>query len=83
MQYRAYVNEHMEQFLEEFGMPDDLQDAFEIGLNHEQQHQELMVYDIKHILGINPLAPAYRSYNEEQPTPNLEEAYLEVPADIY
>jgi ergothioneine biosynthesis protein EgtB len=31
-----------------------------IGLQHEQQHQELMIYDIKHILGLNPLRPVYR-----------------------
>ena len=32
----------------------------ELGLQHEQQHQELLLMDVKHILGSNPLAPAYQ-----------------------
>ena len=32
----------------------------ELGLQHEQQHQELMLMDIKHVLGTNPLAPPFR-----------------------
>lgn len=36
------------------------QSLIELGLHHEQQHQELLLMDIKYLLSLNPLAPAYR-----------------------
>jgi hypothetical protein len=57
-EYRAYVNEAMEGFLAE-PMADETKELFILGLNHEQQHQELLFTDIKYILGHNPLFPAY------------------------
>ncbi len=35
-------------------------DLVELGLHHEQQHQELLLMDIKHVLSVNPTTPAYR-----------------------
>ena len=58
-EYRAYVDEHMSRFLDETDDPTpDLYALIELGLNHEQQHQELLITDIKYILGHNPLLPA-------------------------
>ena len=56
--YREYVNEAMLKFLcgEISG---DVKDLVILGLNHEEQHQELLYTDIKYILGHNPLFPAY------------------------
>jgi ergothioneine biosynthesis protein EgtB len=59
-QYRAYVDEAMLNFLQEPLSP-DAEELLILGFNHEQQHQELLVTDIKYILGNNPLFPAYRS----------------------
>ncbi|MDW3211549.1 MAG: ergothioneine biosynthesis protein EgtB [Reichenbachiella sp.] len=58
--YRAYVDEQMAHFLDKLTeLPKNVSDLLELGLQHEQQHQELLVYDIKYILGNNPLFPAY------------------------
>lgn len=57
--YRAWVDSHMQRLLESGNLADDLEPLVTIGLNHEQQHQELMVTDIKHVFSVNPLRPAY------------------------
>lgn len=56
--YRAYVDEHMSRFLTTADLSPALAALIELGLNHEQQHQELLIADIKYILGHNPLFPA-------------------------
>lgn len=56
--YRSYVNDHMKALLEE-NLNEKVTELIELGLQHEQQHQELLYYDIKYILGTNPLFPAY------------------------
>lgn len=57
--YRKHVNEAMKQFLaNEIGS--ELMPLLELGLQHEQQHQELLVTDIKYILGHNPTFPTYQ-----------------------
>jgi hypothetical protein len=58
-QYRGYVDEHMHWLLNDF--PEAAKSILEIGLNHEQQHQELLYTDIKFILGHNPLFPHYKT----------------------
>lgn len=57
-QYRAYVDEAMINFLKTPVSP-VVNELLVLGLNHEQQHQELLLTDIKYILGNNPLFPAY------------------------
>ncbi|MGD1840334.1 MAG: ergothioneine biosynthesis protein EgtB [Thermonemataceae bacterium] len=60
LRYRTYVDEQMVQLLEIFeNFPEEkqqsLQEVLTIGLNHEEQHQELLITDIKYIIGHNPL----------------------------
>ncbi len=69
LRYRAHVDEHMLTLLQRAG--DDgwpaLRQRLEIGLNHEQQHQELLLTDIKLNFSANPLRPAYRDDLPETP----------------
>lgn len=62
MAYRHYVDAHMGEFLNT--VSDEtlsrLSYILEIGFQHEQQHQELMLTDIKHVFSCNPLYPVYR-----------------------
>lgn len=60
--YRAYVDNAMMALLgREDTLPNELIELVLLGLNHEQQHQELLMADIKYILGHNPLQPAYHT----------------------
>jgi len=60
--YRAHVDEAMLQWLSGDLSP-EWQARVELGLQHEQQHQELLLTDIKFILGANPLLPAYAAHD--------------------
>ncbi|MBG6234034.1 ergothioneine biosynthesis protein EgtB [Pedobacter sp. CAN_A7] len=62
-EYRKYVNEFMELLLGSAELSSSLTELITLGLNHEQQHQELLLTDIKYILGHNPLFPAYTTSN--------------------
>ncbi len=64
MGYRARVDEAMEELFANYlaSEPDqELLAVIEMGMHHEQQHQELMLMDIKHVFSRNPLRPAYRA----------------------
>jgi dimethylhistidine N-methyltransferase len=56
--YRQTVDDGMEHLLAHDPSP-TVTALVELGLHHEQQHQELLLMDIKHVLGTNPLVPAY------------------------
>ena len=57
--YRNAVDDAMLEFLSTNPAP-EVRDLILLGINHEQQHQELLVTDVKHGLWTNPLRPAYR-----------------------
>ncbi len=69
--YRAHVDERMEELLERLGGQREAAQRVELGLNHEQQHQELLLMDIKRNFFANPMHPAYHD------TPRVEAGPLE------
>lgn len=57
--YRRYVDDHMLTFLENNEITEETRELLILGLHHEQQHQELLLMDIKYILGMNPIEVEY------------------------
>ena len=58
--YRDAVDAQVGDLLATQTLTDEALAIVELGLHHEQQHQELMLTDVKHLLSMNPLSPAYR-----------------------
>jgi ergothioneine biosynthesis protein EgtB len=58
--YRRHVDNSMHQLLSGTAIPEALGNLIELGNHHEQQHQELILTDLKHLLSRNPLRPAYQ-----------------------
>jgi ergothioneine biosynthesis protein EgtB len=85
MQYRAYVDEAMLEFLaDETNVTPQINDILQLGFNHEEQHQELLITDIKYILGNNPLLPAYTTdYDKPGVNDIIETHWIEMPEGIY
>lgn len=80
--YRKHVDEGMEKFLSH-DVKDDLVGLIQIGLNHEQQHQELLYTDIKYILGHNPLFPAYSNNEKENIVQDSPAKFIEMSEGVY
>ena len=63
--YRASIDSHIDDLLS--GADEKLLDQIEpvlvLGIHHEQQHQELLITDIKHVFAQNPLHPVFRDRN--------------------
>jgi ergothioneine biosynthesis protein EgtB len=83
--YRRHVDRAVEQLL---GGADEAQltgvlRVLEIGLNHEQQHQELLLTDILHGFWLNPLTPAYAADWRSSPARAASRDFAELPAGIH
>jgi ergothioneine biosynthesis protein EgtB len=73
--YRRHVDAAMLDVLD--SLPPDATSLVELGLHHEQQHQELLLMDIKHVLSVNPLRPAYRDTLPHQTVPDRPVGWID------
>jgi ergothioneine biosynthesis protein EgtB len=84
--YRAYVDQHMSAFLEALHGEqfDTWAPIVELGLHHEQQHQELLLTDLKYNFACNPLRPTYVS-RQRPPRPQRVSAlqWLSLAEGVY
>jgi len=71
--YRRHVDEGMAALLSAGALAPETREVVEIGLQHEQQHQELLLTDVLHLFSRNPLRPAYR---EGGPRPDAKPSPL-------
>ncbi|MGH8765147.1 MAG: ergothioneine biosynthesis protein EgtB, partial [Burkholderiales bacterium] len=58
--YRRHVDDAIDRLLGETELPPAVAELIELGTHHEQQHQELILTDLKHLLSRNPLRPAFQ-----------------------
>ena len=82
-EYRKYVDEKMCEFLDG-DLDQNVRDLVILGLNHEQQHQELFLTDLKYIFSVNPLFPAYKNdFLPVEVTESEAVDFIEIESGIY
>lgn len=80
--YRAHVTQAMQSLLGQ-ELNDEITAVLEIGINHEKQHQELLLTDIKYILGNNPLQPLYGNRANEVLVEDIQPEMLSIEEGIH
>lgn len=81
-QYRKYVDDQIEKLLQN-PVSSDLEELIVLGVNHEQQHQELLITDLKHTFSYNPIHPVYKENFNLTAQENKEEGWLKINEGIY
>ncbi|WP_299122253.1 ergothioneine biosynthesis protein EgtB [uncultured Winogradskyella sp.] len=79
--FRTYVNEQLADFMSN-GISEEISSIIEIGLQHEQQHQELLIYDIKYIFGNQPSFPKLDYKIQLQKEQSYQE-FIQISEGIY
>lgn len=82
MAYRRHVDEAMAELMQRV-QPTQWSALVELGCQHEQQHQELILMDLLHALSANPLRPAYAAAEPVRRPAAATDAWLEVPGGLH
>lgn len=81
--YRAHVDAGMARLIERLDETDArLAARIELGLQHEQQHQELILMDIKHVFSANPLKPVYERAAPAAVPPSRPQGWIDFPGGL-
>jgi ergothioneine biosynthesis protein EgtB len=83
LEYRRQVDDLMGALLEEAALVEKFAPRIVLGLHHEQQHQELMLTDIKHVFSENPLRPVFRERSRAASRPAPPMSWPIFPAGVY
>jgi ergothioneine biosynthesis protein EgtB len=76
--YRDQVDEEIVELIRGANLDPDLKALVDLGIQHEQQHQELILTDVKHMLSCNPLRPAYQKNWPLTPIHAREQSWIPV-----
>ena len=83
-EYRKYVDQGMLELLSSGEIGSELRELVTLGLNHEQQHQELFLTDLKYTFSMNPLFPVYREgYSPEEKPASAGGQFVGVESGMY
>ncbi|HYD21044.1 MAG TPA: ergothioneine biosynthesis protein EgtB [Flavipsychrobacter sp.] len=80
--YRAHVDKHIQELLSR-EIDEEISALVTLGINHEQQHQELFLTDLQYILSLNPLNPVYRDGLNLVGDRNTEAGFLQIDEGLY
>ena len=82
LDYRTHVDRLLGDRLAAGGIDDPSAAIVELGLHHEQQHQELLLTDLKHALARNPLHPVYRESSVPPDAPPIDQGWHEYSEEV-
>ena len=81
-EYRSHVDAQIQKLLSH-NLSAEIEELITLGLNHEQQHQELLITDLKYTLGHNPLFPVYDSENTFSSIQNQNSGWIPMDEGVY